>query len=178
MDNLLTAISRIDEKYYHRHERDFAYEFYHQLRILKWPKNVEVTCETPKKRFSYRDPILMDTLVRQCFFNDEVNENRTIHRYPDILIHEYENRNQQLVAVEIKKQYSADSITRDLAKLAVYCKGRLKYKRGILIVINPNRNFNRILERPEVKTLLQDFPEIQIWIARPGIQLEIICKNQ
>jgi len=38
--------------------------------------------------------------------------------------------------------------------------------------------FNRILERPEVKTLLQDFPEIQIWIARPGIQLEIICKNQ
>jgi len=45
MDNLLTAISKIDEKYYHRHERDFAYEFYHQLRILKWPKNVEVSCE-------------------------------------------------------------------------------------------------------------------------------------
>jgi hypothetical protein len=177
IENLKKAIERIEEKYFDRNERDFAYELYYQLRQEKYPDNVEVTCETPKKRFKYDDKILNDTLVRRYFFRDEINENRRIFRYPDLLIHEYENRKQQLAVIEIKKQLTPDNLKRDLAKLVVYCLGRLKYKVGILIIISPNRSRNQLLEIPDIRRFLTEFREIQIWIVKPNIEIEIICSN-
>ena len=164
LENLRNAIIEIDEKYFERNERDFSYEVYHQLRKRKLPKNVEVTCETHKNRFSYNDAILEDSLIKKWFFSDEVNENRRIHRYPDLLIHEYNNRNQQLLAVEFKKDFTPASIKRDLAKLIVYCKGRLKYKNAVLIVVNPRRG--NIIEIPNVRELLKKYPMVEIWIVK------------
>lgn len=163
LEKLDAAIKSIDTVYFDRNERDFAYELYHQLRKTKFPQNVEVTCETRKNRFSYNDRILDNRLIRKNFFTDETNINRGIHRYPDLLIHEYENRKNQLLALEIKKTIGRKSLLRDLSKLAVYCYGQLKYKKGVMIIVNPRTN--QIIEIPEVKELLKAFPKVEIWVV-------------
>lgn len=172
MDLLLKeAIAEINEKYFFRGERDFAYEFYHQVRKKKLPKNVEVTCETSKKRFSVSDPVFENKIILKNFFRQIPNSCRNIYRYPDLLIHEYENRKNQLVAVEIKKSPNRNIILKDLAKLAVYCHGSLDYKKGILIIIEPP-NVN-LLEVPDIRKLLEEFQRIEIWIIQPN-EIKII----
>jgi hypothetical protein len=166
LEILKTAIKNIVPKYFERKERDFSYELYHQLRLFQLPFGTEVTCEHPKRRFSFNDSIINEPLIKRNFFADEIDENKKIFRYPDLLIHEFENRNQQLLAVEIKKQFNVIQIKRDLAKLIVYCRGRLNYKNGILIVIQPN-NFNRIIEVPEIREMLKNYPEVEIWTVCP-----------
>ena len=173
---LRIALSNINTKYFERNERDFSYELYHQIRILKLPKETEVTCESSKKRFSINDTILNNKLIKRCFFSNGINENSRIYRYPDLLIHEYDNMNQQLIAVEIKKRVDPTLIKRDLAKLVVYCKGLLNYKSGVLIIINPN-DISRIIEMPDIREMLKLYPEVQIWIAKPNKPIEIICKE-
>jgi hypothetical protein len=135
IETLKTAIKKMDSKYFERKERDFSYELYHQLRYFQLPLDAEVTCEHPKRRFSFNDTIINQPLIKRNFFADEIDENKKIFRYPDLLIHEFENRKQQLLAVEIKKQFNLTQIKRDLAKLIVYCRGGLKYKNGVLLVI-------------------------------------------
>src|SRR5690606_10986342 len=128
---LKEAITEINEKYFSRGERDFAYEFYHQVRKKKLPKTVEVTCETSKKRFRIDENILDNKIIRKNFFRQIPNKCRNIHRYPDLLIHEYKNRNNQLISIEMKKTFTINDVLRDLAKRTVYCYGSLKYKKGI-----------------------------------------------
>jgi hypothetical protein len=168
LELLKTAVKRIDGHYFDRNERDFSYELYHQIRLLKLPIYTEVTCETSKKRFNYNDGILDDNLIKRHFFSDETNGNRKIFRYPDLLIHEYENRNQQLLAIEIKKRVVPNDIKRDLAKLIVYCRGRLKYKNGVIIIVKP-LNINRIIEMPDIREMLRRYPEVQIWSVEPEL---------
>lgn len=163
-EQIINIIKQIETKYFQRNERDFAYELYHQIRLLKLPPRVEVTCETSKRRFNYNDRIINDPLIRKYFFVDEVNENVRIHRYPDLLIHEYETTRSQLLAIEIKKNFTRTSLKRDLAKLAVYCYGGLKYHHGVLIILNRNRE--NIIEIPDLKEMLVQFPQIEIWIVR------------
>jgi hypothetical protein len=166
LEILKTAIKKIERYYFERKERDFAYELYHQLRLIKLPLNTEVTCEHPKRRFSHSDTILEDPLVRRYFFADEIDESKKIFRYPDLLIHEFENRNQQLLAVEIKKQFNESQIKRDLAKLIVYCRGRLRYKNGVLI-ITQQANTRRIIEVRDIREMLRKYPEVEIWTVCP-----------
>jgi hypothetical protein len=167
MINILNAaIKNMDPKYFERKERDFSYELYHQIRLQKLPLDTEITCEHPKRRFSHSDTILEDPLVRRYFFADEIDESKKIFRYPDLLIHEFENRNQQLLAVEIKKQFNESQIKRDLAKLIVYCRGRLRYKNGVLI-ITQQANTRRIIEVRDIREMLRKYPEVEIWTVCP-----------
>lgn len=167
--SLKTAIKHIDEKYYLRNERDFSYELYSNLKNETFPPNVEVTCETPKRRFSFSDNVFENKLIRKCFFGNNV-ENTNINRYPDLVIHQYSNRQAQYLAIEIKKTVTPALILKDLAKLVVYCRGSLKFKKGILIVLNPAR---RIIEIPNVKEILRLYEEIEIWIVTPDNEIEI-----
>lgn len=170
-DKLKSAINSIDQKYFYRNEKEFQFELYHQLRKLDLPPRTEVTCETGKKRFSFNDEVLNDPLIKKNFFRDEINPNIPIYRYPDLLIHEYDTRDNQLLAIEIKRTYTPQSIRKDLAKLAIYCAGRLKYKNGIMIILSPRRN--SIVAIPEVPEILINFPMIEIWILN-GTDIEVI----
>ncbi len=170
-EELKNIIKDVNQVYFNRNERDFAYELYHQIRLLKLPPKVEVTCETNKRRFNYSDKVINDPLIRKSFFSDEVNENIRIHRYPDLLIHEYDTLKNQLIAIEIKRNFTNASLKRDIAKLAVYCYGNLKYQNGIMILVNPNRN--AIQDIPDIKELLKKYSLVEIWIVKPGI-LEVI----
>ena len=147
IEQIINIIRQIETKYLQRNKRDFGYELYHKIRLLKLPLEIEVTCETTKRRFNYTDRIIKEPLVRKYFFIDEGNENSRIHRYPDLLIHEYNTIRNQLLAIEIKKNFTRTSLKRDLSKLAVYCHGMLKCKRGVLIILN--RNGNNIIGIPE-----------------------------
>lgn len=171
IEHLKKSIKLIEDRYLIRNERDFSYELYHQMRKYEYQMNVEVSCESVKKRFSLNDEILKDELIKSCFYRNNQTINRNIIRYPDLLVHDFNSLNHQYLAIEIKKNFNAEAITRDLAKLAVYCYGRLQYKKGIFILINPRNN---VLEVPNVKELLKRFPEIEIWIIRPNENLEII----
>lgn len=171
IEHLKKSIKLIEYRYLIRNERDFNYELYHQMRQYKYQMNVEVSCESVKKRFSFNDEILQDELIKSCFYRNNQIINRNIIRYPDLLVHEFNSLNHQYITIEIKKNFNPELIARDLAKLAVYCYGRLQYKKGIFILINPRGN---VLEVPNVKELLKRFPKIEIWIVRPDKNLEII----
>lgn len=167
LELLNVAILNVEERYFFRKERDFAYELYHQLRLLKLPLNTEVTCEHPKARFKFSDAIFNEPLIRRNFFSDEINENKRICRYPDLLIHEFDNRNQQLLAIEIKRGGAASQIKKDLAKLIVYCRGRLKYQKGVLIIIQPRQDIDQIIEVQDIQEILRKYPEVEIWTIFP-----------
>ena len=92
-----------------------------------------------------------------------------------MLINEYKTRDYQLLAIEIKRTINRQNVLRDLAKLAVYCKGGLKYKKGILILVNANEN--RVRQFPHVNRFLTEFPELEIWIVRHGQPPIIICRD-
>lgn len=177
MQQLNEAILTIEDKHFHRNERDFAYELYLKMKsFLTLPPNVEVTPESTKKRFNALDDILQMDNIKKYFFTKTNNTSKLIFRFPDLLIHEYENQNNQILAIEIKKKVSEQSILRDLAKLIVYCKGSLQYKKGILILVNTNRRL-RITEVPSISQLLINYPEIEIWIVKPQTEIEIICSD-
>jgi hypothetical protein len=167
LEILKTAIKKIERYYFERKERDFAYELYHQLRLIKLPLNTEVTCEHPKTRFTFGDAVFNEPLIRKNFFSYEINENNRICRYPDLLIHEFDNRKKQLIAIEIKRGGVANQIKKDLAKLIVYCRGRLKYQKGVLIIIHPRQDIDQIIEVPNIHEMLRKYPEVEIWTVCP-----------
>jgi hypothetical protein len=169
------ALSNIEEKYFRRTERDFAYELYHQMRITwhGFPFEIETTGESKVKHLNGADMIFQHPLINQHFILGETLPS-FIRKFPDFLIHEFDTRNHQLVALEIKRTFNPNSILKDLAKLIVYCRGNLSYQKGIFILINPRRN---VLEIPNVREMLLEFPEIEIWIARPNTNIEIINSN-
>jgi hypothetical protein len=143
----------------------------------KYPIKVEVTCETVKTRFSLEENILKDDLIKKCFFKDKNNITPNVRRYPDLMVHEFETLDHQILAVEIKRVFNKELILRDVAKLVVYCNGKLNYKKGILILINSERE--KLLEIPEIRILLKEYPEIEIWIVKrsKNIDIDVICSK-
>lgn len=171
---LKLTIKDIDGRYFERNESDFAYELYHKMKLaLKLPPKVEVTSESTKRRFDIGDDILKLKSIKKYFLNNGNKSSNIILRFPDLLIHEYDTKDNQLLAIEIKKSINSNLILKDLAKLVVYCKGQLVFKKGILILINPsNKNF---IEVQSIKEMLRNFPEVEIWIAKPNKPIEVIC---
>ena len=102
-----------------------------------------------------------------------------MRRYPDLLIHEYLTRSNQKLIIEVKKgSASLSLLKKDLAKLAVYCHGRLSYKKGVLLLINPNNNKKEAITADKsIKDLLSEYSKIEIWIINYDKKIEII-KNQ
>lgn len=168
---LKETIKKINIEYLHRNERAFTYELYHQLRLMELPNKTEVTCETKKNQFHTTDVEKFNPIIKKYFYNNEEIINLKIYKYPDLLIHEYLTINNQLLAIEVKKRFNPNSFVKDLAKLAAYCTGRLKYKNGIMIILSPRRD--SIVEIPEVPEILINFPMIEIWILNE-LNIEVI----
>jgi len=162
---LKNALNSVENRYYTRNERDFSYELYYQLRSNDFPLNIEVSCETRKQKFSFEDNIFDDPLIRKYFFGSNNNPNRDIWRFPDLLIHEYNSKKHQQLAVEIKKARNINNtvILKDLSKLIVYCRGRLNYKHGILIVVGAINT----IPNEKIREFLLKYSELEIWIVSP-----------
>lgn len=167
---LINSLKQISHEFMVRNERDFCYELYHQVRKLNI--GIDVTAETPKS--SYRIPAL---LVNNSFFNNHFFSsknfdvtNNCFNRTPDLLIHEYDNKNKQLFAVEIKPlNKQNDHIFKDVAKLMFYTESALEYKSGILILFSSNENNRKIEQlKNQFQKTLKDFSKIEIWIVYPS----------
>lgn len=168
--NLISAIKSIDCVYFQRHERDFSYELYHQLRILKL--NIDVTSETPKSSYRIPEKLLSTPFFKNYFFKTENYDlmRNNYNRTPDLLLHEYATRNRQLFALEIKPlTQSVKLIFADLAKLLYYTESNLKFKKGILILFSSQENQIKLLKLKHIyQEVLVNFPDIEIWIVYPN----------
>ncbi len=158
-ERIKTAISHIDSKYFVRNERDFAYEFYYQLRLISYHEKINMICETEKNRFNngYR------------FSKSQVAPENTC-RVPDILIHYYDNRKQQLIALEIKMHPTISQLLKAFAKLAVYNKGKLRYQKSILILFYFDKN--KLIEILSSTELLKN--HVEVWILKPNEKIETV----
>lgn len=169
LKKLLKILKSIDRKYFQRNERDFSYELYHQLRVLNL--DVDITAETPKRSYRIPEKFVTNSFFKKYFFKTENYdlEKNAYNRTPDLLFHEYDTKNNQLIACEIKPlSKNNELILKDVSKLLYYTNSSLKYKCGILILFSLNENVRKInqLKNKYQKTLSQ-FPEIELWIVYP-----------
>jgi hypothetical protein len=168
-EKLTFVIKAIEEKYFHRHERDFSYELYHQLRILNL--NIDVTSETPKNSYRIPENLINLNFFKNHFFTTENYDvvNNSYNRTPDLLLHEYYNRSRQILACEIKPLYQRDKlIFKDLSKLLFYTESNLRYENGILILFSPHENERKLAQlKNKYQNILVNFPKIEIWIVYP-----------
>jgi hypothetical protein len=59
-----------------------------------------------------------------------------------------------------------------------YCKSDLNFKKGVLVLFgSQNRNLRGAII-PEINEILKQFPEIEIWIARPNQFPVIYCSTK
>lgn len=169
-NDLVKALKSIDVIYLQRNERDFTYELYHQLRKLKL--NIDVTAETPKRPFRIPSELIKNLFFQNYFFSSKNFNlvNSRFSRTPDLLFHEYENKNRQILACEIKPlSKNNDLIYRDLSKLLYYSKSSLRYECGILILFSPNDNDRKLNQlKNKYQKVLIEFPQIEIWIVYPN----------
>ena len=137
-NDLLLALMKVDSKYLlwpygintQMCERVFAYELYHQWRIIS-------------EYYQYENLII----------NGEIRKDESIYRrvnntivYPDLILHEQQNNiNQQIIACEIKTVKSIESnngkqkVLRDLIKLGSYVED-LQYETCVFIQIKDHDN--------------------------------------
>jgi hypothetical protein len=168
-NELINALKFINEIYFLRKERDFSYELYHQLRKLNL--NIDITAETPKCSYRIPESLISNLFFKRYFFQSENFDlaSNCFNRTPDLLFHEYENRNNQLIAVEIKPLGSISKlIYRDVAKLLYYTKSNLQFRCGIMILFSPQESEKKINElNIKFQNVITEFPEIEIWIIYP-----------
>lgn len=167
---LIKALKVIDVIYFQRNERDFTYELYHQLRKLKL--KIDVTAETPKSSFRIPEKLINSKFFKNYFFSSENYDviHNFFNRTPDLLFHEYNNKNRQLLACEIKAlSKSNDLIYKDISKLLYYTNSSLRYECGILILFSPNDNDRKLNQlKNKYQKVLIEFPQIEIWIVYPN----------
>ncbi|MBI1267047.1 MAG: hypothetical protein GC193_06390 [Cryomorphaceae bacterium] len=170
LNNLKTALLSVAPEYFgipaiqgqiHLNERAFAFELYHQLRLIYTGHNWYVHGELRKGLTFLPNYQLENTLV------------------PDLVVHHHETTDNDIIAIEIKSdpKVTGPELIEDLEKLEIYTRpgdGHLNYQIGILLVTNCDfrnkfsnmrvENRNRIIE-------LLDFHRIAIWninIPIPG----------
>jgi len=185
MENYLkNGLRQINHKYNERGEREFCAELYHQLRIIIEKNNqnrFEVSTETIKNvRFQFDDPIFNDPKIRSYFFySNRSNTTKRIRRQPDLIIHDYGTKKFQELIIEVKKNPDIPLIKKDLSKLIVYCYGRLKYKKGILLLVNTvPQNIERLKGDSEIQKLIQKYPKIEIWsFSNSRIEILVSLRN-
>jgi hypothetical protein len=154
-------------------ERAFAYELYHQLRLVYHGQNWYVNGELRKGLTFFPSYQLNKTLI------------------PDLIIHKHGTTSENILAVEIKvnPRVTIAEIISDLKKLELYTRPGdkfLNYSIGILLLINLNfRERIQLMKsksRDRINKLL-NFHRIAIWnIHKPlpvcshGINLTINTK--
>ncbi|NDA62832.1 MAG: hypothetical protein EBX50_12430 [Chitinophagia bacterium] len=169
-EELIKALKSIDGIYFQRNERDFSYEFYHQLRCIKL--DIDITSETPKYTYRIKEKLIKNSFFIKYFFRNE-NSNAPLYTYnrrPDLLFHEYENKNRQILACEIKPlSKNNELICKDISKLLYYTNSDLSYKYGVLILFTQNDNDRKLNQlKNKYQKVLIEFPQIEIWIAYPN----------
>jgi hypothetical protein len=166
---LILAIKSIDEKHFRRNERDFSYELYHKLRVLDL--DIDVTAETPKGSHRIPAKLMPHKFFKKHFFISENYDviNNNYNRTPDLLFHQYGNRDKQLLACEIKPVFQANRlICKDLAKLLYYTESNLRYQKGILILFSTDGPERKLTQLKAIfEQSLLNFPKIEVWIASP-----------
>ncbi len=162
LDNFKTALLCVAPEYFgipaiqgqiHLNERAFAFELYHQLRLIYTGHNWYVNGELRKGLTFLPNYQLENTLI------------------PDLVVHHHETTDNDIIAVEIKSDpdVTGPELIEDLEKLEIYTRpgvGHLNYQIGILLVTNCDfrnklsnmrvENRNRIIE-------LLNFHRIAIW---------------
>ena len=175
---LMEAINKIKPNYFIRGERDFTYELYHEIRKFNLPEKIEISAETSKTNNRLPFKMVKDLFLYKYFYDKEnidLNE-KTYRRVPDLLFHEYDNKNQQYIAIEVKgANTNHTKICIDLAKLAFYCRGDLRYQKGVSILYGDKRLNN--IEVPNIREFLKRYPEIEIWVKPSQKDLVIYCSN-
>lgn len=168
-NDLIKAIKSIEEIYFQRNERDFSYELYHKLRGLKL--DIDITAETSKSSYKIPKQLISNSFFKKYFFTTENYDvvNNCYNRTPDLLFHEYDNKNKQLLVCEIKPLNKLNNlIYKDIAKLLYYTKSNLSYKQGVLILFATNQNERKIMQlKDKYESMLMEFPEIEIWLVYP-----------
>lgn len=169
-NNLIKALKSMGEIYLQRNERDFTYELYHKLRVLKL--DIDVTSETPKGTYRITENLIKNSFFKKYFFRSENYDLQinNINRTPDLLFREYENKNRQILACEIKPlSKNIELIYKDISKLLYYTNSNLRYKYGVLILFSPNDNDRKLNQlKNTYQKVLIEFPQIEIWIVYPN----------
>lgn len=166
---IINCLKKINEIYFIRNERDFTYELYHILRGLKL--DIDVTAETPKSLCRIPEKLINSKFFKDYFFTSENYDvvNNSFNRTPYLLLHEYDNKNRQLLACEIKPLNQRNKlIYKDITKLLYYTESNLRYECGILILFSPRDNDMKLnkLKNKYQKALI-NFSKIEIWIIYP-----------
>lgn len=132
LENFKTALLNVAPEYFgipsiqgliHLNERAFAFELYHQLRLIYNGCNYYVNGELRKGLTFLPNYQLENTLI------------------PDLVVHRHETNDENIIAVEIKSDpnVTGTELIEDLKKLEIYTRpwpGYFDYKIGILLVTN------------------------------------------
>ena len=157
------ALASIDRRYINseglNYEKMVQFELYHQIRL----QNIEGSDLTPEFK-------------KESKFFKENPFNESIGQYiPDLLIHSYNNKENQNVAIEVKsiRRSAMYSIWSDIKKLMCYChaaENALNYKIGILILYDGN--FIEKAKRAKIyKSKILDlfnyaYNPVEIWVLQ------------
>ena len=135
-------------------ERVFAYELYHQFRLimLKFPEE-------------YKDLILNGEVSKNGFEDTSLGKNRI---FPDLVLHKNQKTSEaqfQKLFIEIKtsKNLNEDSLKSDIKKLFVAISDRLNYQNAVFICIN--HDYKNLIKK--IKDILKDKESLelkQLWI--------------
>ena len=78
-------------------------------------------------------------------YNKTIDENKNIKAIrPDIIIHERKNNDNNLIAFEIKKNYTERTLKHDLKKIRGLFRSPYNYKYGCLISYLPEKNYIKV----------------------------------
>ncbi len=127
LTTFVQALNNVPNEYFGKTERLFAYELYNQLRNLQYllPQNVVFDAELPKRRLSLTEEQDLNLLSLNNLMS------------PDIIIHERETADHQLLVSEIKaeKYLSAKNMIKDLNKL-IALRHNYRFNVGVFVAIN------------------------------------------
>ena len=171
INNLKTALLNVAPEYFgipaiqcqiHLNERAFAYELYHQLRMIYNGYNYYVNGELRKALTFLPNYQLDKTLI------------------PDLVVHQHLTTDNNLIAIEIKSDpnVTGPKLIEDLEKLEIYTRPgveHLNYHIGILLVTNCNFQKKLLKMRDENRKRIfefLDFERIAIWNINIPVPLE------
>lgn len=139
------ALYSVSNHYFTNSERTFTYELYYHLRNTPLQDHIVVDAELPKRRLTIQEA--------------EIFNLRPLGRRmsPDIIIHERENGNNQLLVAEVKAQryLSAEDTIKDINKL-ISLRVNYNFQIGIFVAINVN--IDRICNYIHQNMHLIEFP--------------------
>lgn len=131
-----SILNSVSAEYFGLTERLFTYELYHKLRLRNIPNeiglphaNIVIDAELPKRVLSPQGAAALNLLPLDRLMS------------PDIIIHERDTGNQQLLVAEVKaEQYlNSEKTLNDINKL-ISLKCNYHFELGIFVAININMN--------------------------------------